>query len=38
MNEDTAAGRALIRKEIMRLIINLSSSVGTKGTEQGLLR
>ena len=38
MNEDTDAGRAMIRKEVIRLIVNLSSSVGVKSAEQGLLR
>ncbi|KAL0194089.1 hypothetical protein M9458_012385, partial [Cirrhinus mrigala] len=27
----------LLRKEVLRLVINLSSSVGTKGHETGLL-
>ncbi|XP_028312751.1 rapamycin-insensitive companion of mTOR-like isoform X1 [Gouania willdenowi] len=35
--EDGPASRVLLRKEILRLIINLSSSVGTKGHETGLL-
>ncbi|XP_030647088.1 rapamycin-insensitive companion of mTOR isoform X2 [Chanos chanos] len=35
--EDTPAGRVLLRKEILRLVVNLSSSVGTKGHETGLL-
>ncbi|XP_045157719.2 rapamycin-insensitive companion of mTOR-like isoform X2 [Mercenaria mercenaria] len=34
---DTAVGRTLVRKEIIQLVINLSSSVGVKGAEQGLL-
>ena len=38
MTEDSEVGRNLIRKEVMRLIVNLSSSVGVKGTEKGLLR
>ncbi|ESO86448.1 hypothetical protein LOTGIDRAFT_129240 [Lottia gigantea] len=29
--------RLMVRKEIIRLVINLSSSVGLKGSEQGLL-
>lgn len=37
MSEDTVAGRVLIRKEILRLIVNISSSVGTKNSEQALL-
>ncbi|CAH1775574.1 unnamed protein product [Owenia fusiformis] len=37
MTEDSFGGRVLIRKEILRLIIILSSSVGTKSSEQGLL-
>ncbi|XP_064605282.1 rapamycin-insensitive companion of mTOR-like [Liolophura sinensis] len=37
MSEDSDVGRAIIRREIMRFITNLSSSVGTKGSEQGLL-
>lgn len=35
--EDGTASRVLLRKEVLRLIINLSSSVGTKGHETGLL-
>ncbi|XP_029295437.1 rapamycin-insensitive companion of mTOR-like isoform X3 [Cottoperca gobio] len=37
MSEDGPASRVLLRKEVLRLIINLSSSVGTKGHETGLL-
>ncbi|XP_037537084.1 rapamycin-insensitive companion of mTOR [Nematolebias whitei] len=37
LSEDGPASRVLLRKEILRLIINLSSSVGTKGHETGLL-
>ncbi|KAL6466272.1 hypothetical protein MHYP_G00264050 [Metynnis hypsauchen] len=37
MSEDGTACRVLLRKEILRLVINLSSSVGTKGNETGLL-
>ncbi|XP_071322284.1 rapamycin-insensitive companion of mTOR-like isoform X2 [Trachinotus anak] len=35
--EDAPAGRVLLRKEVLRLIINLSSSVGTKNHEASLL-
>ncbi|CAH2296451.1 rapamycin-insensitive companion of mTOR [Pelobates cultripes] len=35
--EDTPMCRILLRKEVIRLVINLSSSVGTKGHETGLL-
>ncbi|TTK94552.1 Rapamycin-insensitive companion of mTOR [Bagarius yarrelli] len=35
--EDAPACRVLLRKEVLRLAINLSSSVGTKGHETGLL-
>ncbi|XP_074546078.1 rapamycin-insensitive companion of mTOR-like isoform X2 [Halichoeres trimaculatus] len=35
--EDTPAGQVLLRKEVLRLIINLSSSVGTKNHETSLL-
>ncbi|XP_071377202.1 rapamycin-insensitive companion of mTOR-like isoform X1 [Centroberyx affinis] len=35
--EDAPACRVLLRKEVLRLIVNLSSSVGTKGHETGLL-
>ncbi|XP_018100001.1 rapamycin-insensitive companion of mTOR [Xenopus laevis] len=35
--EDTPVCRILLRKEVVRLVINLSSSVGTKGHETGLL-
>ncbi|KAL4236760.1 hypothetical protein ACF0H5_005145 [Mactra antiquata] len=37
MSFETAIGRTLVRKEIIRFVINLSSSVGVKGAEQGLL-
>nr|XP_006000410.1 PREDICTED: rapamycin-insensitive companion of mTOR [Latimeria chalumnae] len=37
ISEDTPACRVLLRKEVLRLVINLSSSVGTKGQETGLL-
>ncbi|XP_071799748.1 rapamycin-insensitive companion of mTOR-like [Asterias amurensis] len=37
MRQDTPRGRALIRKEVLRLVINLGSSVGMKAQEQGLL-
>lgn len=37
MNEDSEVGRNLVRKEVMRLIVNLSSSVAVKGTEKSLL-
>ncbi|MBN3318173.1 RICTR protein, partial [Atractosteus spatula] len=37
ISEDTPACRVLLRKEVLRLVINLSSSVGTKGHETGLL-
>ncbi|XP_034564894.1 rapamycin-insensitive companion of mTOR-like [Notolabrus celidotus] len=35
--EDAPAGQVLLRKEVLRLIINLSSSVGTKNHETSLL-
>ncbi|RXM98652.1 Rapamycin-insensitive companion of mTOR [Acipenser ruthenus] len=35
--EDAPASRVLLRKEVLRLVVNLSSSVGTKGHETGLL-
>uniref|UniRef100_A0A8C4F1B2 Rapamycin-insensitive companion of mTOR n=1 Tax=Dicentrarchus labrax TaxID=13489 RepID=A0A8C4F1B2_DICLA len=35
--EDAPAGRVLLRKEVLRLVINLSSSVGTKNHETNLL-
>ncbi|KAM6965452.1 rapamycin-insensitive companion of mTOR-like [Aplochiton taeniatus] len=35
--EDAPACRIVLRKEVLRLVINLSSSVGTKGHETGLL-
>lgn len=35
--EDTPVCRILLRKEVLRLVINLSSSVGTKSHETGLL-
>ncbi|XP_041359986.1 rapamycin-insensitive companion of mTOR-like [Gigantopelta aegis] len=37
LSEDTPEGRTLVRKEILRLIISLCSSVGLKGSEQALL-
>ncbi|XP_038056476.1 rapamycin-insensitive companion of mTOR-like isoform X1 [Patiria miniata] len=37
MRQDTPKGRAMIRKEVLRLVINLGSSVGMKAQEQGLL-
>uniref|UniRef100_A0A8C1B4T7 RPTOR independent companion of MTOR, complex 2 a n=1 Tax=Cyprinus carpio carpio TaxID=630221 RepID=A0A8C1B4T7_CYPCA len=37
ISEDGPACRVLLRKEVLRLVINLSSSVGTKGHETGLL-
>lgn len=36
--DDTPVCRILLRKEVLRLVINLSSSVGTKGHETGLLK
>uniref|UniRef100_A0A672MG33 RPTOR independent companion of MTOR complex 2 n=1 Tax=Sinocyclocheilus grahami TaxID=75366 RepID=A0A672MG33_SINGR len=37
ISEDGPACKVLLRKEVLRLVINLSSSVGTKGHETGLL-
>ncbi|KAL2091761.1 hypothetical protein ACEWY4_011559 [Coilia grayii] len=37
MCEDSPLSRVLLRKEVLRLVVNLSSSVGTKGHETGLL-
>ncbi|XP_019620520.1 PREDICTED: rapamycin-insensitive companion of mTOR-like [Branchiostoma belcheri] len=37
LSVDTPAGKAMVRAEIMKLIINLSSSVATKAQETGLL-
>ena len=37
MSEDNELGRSLVRKECLRLIVNLASSVGMKSSEQGLL-
>ncbi|KAI7813719.1 putative rapamycin-insensitive companion of mTOR [Triplophysa rosa] len=37
ISEDGPACRVLLRKEVLRLVIHLSSSVGTKGHETGLL-
>ncbi|XP_029941324.1 rapamycin-insensitive companion of mTOR-like [Salarias fasciatus] len=36
--EDAAAGRVPLRKEVLRLVVNLSSSVGTKNHENSLLK
>lgn len=38
MREDTPAGRELVRREILRLVIRMASGVGLKGPEDGLLR
>ncbi|KAJ7987125.1 hypothetical protein DPEC_G00335510 [Dallia pectoralis] len=35
--EDAPAGRVILRKEVLRLVVNLSSSVGAKGHETNLL-
>ena len=37
LSEDTPEGRMMVRKEILRLVVSLSSSVGLKGSEQALL-
>ncbi|XP_002741655.1 rapamycin-insensitive companion of mTOR-like [Saccoglossus kowalevskii] len=37
LTEDSPLGRSLIKKEIVRLVVNLSSSVAMKAQEQGLL-
>ena len=37
MTEDTFEGQVLVRKEILRLVVNCSSSVGTEASEQALL-
>ncbi|XP_066568256.1 rapamycin-insensitive companion of mTOR isoform X5 [Amia ocellicauda] len=37
ISEDAPTCRILLRKEVLRLVVNLSSSVGTKGHETGLL-
>ncbi|KAL3868472.1 hypothetical protein ACJMK2_041273 [Sinanodonta woodiana] len=37
MSLDHPQGRTLLRKEMLRLVLNLSSSVGVKASEQGLL-
>ena len=34
---DSGSGRILIRKECLRFIVSLGSSVGVKSAEQGLL-
>ena len=38
MREDTPRGRVMIRKEVFRFCVNMSSAVGMKAQEQGLLR
>ena len=38
MCQDSEIGRVLIRKEALRFIVNLSSSISIKSSEQGLLR
>ncbi|XP_034152753.1 rapamycin-insensitive companion of mTOR isoform X2 [Esox lucius] len=35
--EDAPTGRIILRKEVLRLVVNLSSSVGAKGHETNLL-
>ncbi|XP_050401999.1 rapamycin-insensitive companion of mTOR [Patella vulgata] len=35
--EDDAHGKIIVRKEVLRLLISLSSSIGMKSSEQGLL-
>ncbi|XP_013398176.1 rapamycin-insensitive companion of mTOR isoform X2 [Lingula anatina] len=37
LSEDSVSGRSMIRQEILKFIINLSSSVGVKASEQNLL-
>ncbi|XP_070563534.1 rapamycin-insensitive companion of mTOR-like isoform X2 [Ptychodera flava] len=37
LTEDSPLGRSLIKKEVLRLVVNLSSSVAMKAQEQGLL-
>ncbi|KAK3090902.1 hypothetical protein FSP39_015586 [Pinctada imbricata] len=37
MSYESVHGKVLIRKELRNMVINLSSSVGVKGSEQGLL-
>ncbi|XP_051876078.1 rapamycin-insensitive companion of mTOR isoform X2 [Pristis pectinata] len=37
VTDNKPACRVLLRKEVLRLVVNLSSSVGTKGHETGLL-
>ncbi|XP_071486718.1 rapamycin-insensitive companion of mTOR-like [Diadema antillarum] len=37
MRDDTLRGRELIRREVIRLVIKMSSSVGIKAQEEGLL-
>ncbi|XP_064626915.1 rapamycin-insensitive companion of mTOR-like isoform X2 [Lineus longissimus] len=37
LSQDTPTGRSLLRKEVMRLIVNISSAVGVKSAETALL-
>ena len=37
LSADMDENHVLLRKEVLKLIVNLSSSIGTKGTEKGLL-
>ncbi|XP_041475993.1 rapamycin-insensitive companion of mTOR-like isoform X2 [Lytechinus variegatus] len=37
MRDDTPKGREMIRREVIRLVIKMSSSVGMKAHEEGLL-
>lgn len=37
VTEDTPQGRVLVRKDIIRLVVNLASAIGCKSSEQGLL-
>ena len=37
LSEETFEGRVLVRKEILRLVVQCASSVSTDSTEQALL-
>lgn len=38
LDESSPRGRVLIRKEVLRLVVKLSSAVGSKSHQEGLLQ
>ena len=37
VTEDSPQGRVMVRKEVMKFVVNLASAIGCKASEQGLL-